>query len=179
MVILDLRERIVRFYDRASDGAQGGGADDPAKKGQAAKKDKARRLPRSGRLRRQLKQIAKVNFVFAKEAYRVEPLLEKARYSHAAGDSRAAVSIVRELEPQKAQMRMDPILKEKIAGVIAELREAAEQALARAEALESQRRHFKAMDAFDKAAFDFPFKDIAVRAIRRSGDILRKVSFGK
>ena len=168
-IILDLRERIVRFYDRAPAAAR---------RGESAK-EKNRRLPRTSLLKKHLRQIAKVNFLFAKEARRVEPLLEKAQYSYAAGDSRAAVIIVRGLEPPKAQTRMDPVLKDKLAVFLVELREAAEAALGRAEALERQRKHFKAIDTFDKAAFDFPFKDVAVRASRRSGAILRKLSFGK
>ena len=168
-IILDLRERIVRFYDRPPSAA---------KRGESAR-EKSRRLPRTSLLKRHLRQIAKVNFVFAKEARRVEPLLEKAQYSYAAGDSRAAVILVRPLEPPKAQTRMDPVLKDKLAVFLVEIREAAERALARAEALERQRQHFKAIDAFDKTAFDFPFRDVAIRASRRSGAILRKLSFGK
>ena len=172
VVVLDLRERLIRRFEedgrKAVDGSlpesttgDGGG------------------VPSLSRLQRDLARVAKVNAIFAKEARRVEPILEKARAGFRAGKVRAGVLAVRGLEGEEAQKSMDPVLKDRVTEVIGEFRNAAEEIFRSGEAFDRARQYFKAIQKFDRVMRDYPFKDISQRAVVRKGTILRKLRFGQ
>ena len=155
VLILDLRERIVRRWT----------AGDP--------------LPTRNKMKTTLGRYWKVNDVFRRRARQVEPQLEKARYSLRAGDSRGAILLVREYEEPKAQQHMDPVLRERCKEMFTALRDKAKEAIRAADALDEAKEYLKAIEAYDVVAKDFPFRDIAIHAAKRKGELLRKLQFGK
>jgi hypothetical protein len=168
-LVLDLRERIVvRYEDRKGKPPRG-----------AVGEGEPRQLPRPSQLRRELSRIWKVNQLFAKEAARVEPLLEQALYSFRAGEPRAGVLVLRDLEGAKAQRKMDPVLRARVDEAAAEMRAKAQEAMVKADRLDRQRQYFKALDVLDAVLAEFPFKDVAQHATRRQGEILRKLTIGR
>ena len=167
LLVLDFRERIVERYDAG--------------------------VPRRSRLSPRLKKILKINTYLSRRARPVEKALVESRKAFEVGNSRAAILKVRDLESPKIRKSLDPVLQGWSAEVIKEYRDRAGKLLAEAESLEkdgdrlkadSALKYNKALNAYQRIARDFPFKDVARKANQRQGEILRKLSltgnpFGK
>jgi len=135
-------------------------------------------LPRLEALRKELVRVAKVNEVYAQNARRVEPALEKSRYAFQLKNQREAVMKIRDFESEKAQTHMDPVLKDRIKEVIKEYRTLAEVVTREAERLDQERKYLEAIDAYDKLMKDFPFSDIIRDSQKAKTELLRKLSLG-
>ena len=163
LVVLDFRERLVERYDRE--------------------------LPGKDALNSRLKKILKISDYYARLSLPFEKLLLESKEALKLGNKRTAVLKVRDLESPALRKKMDPVLQSWVAKVIRDYRQEARKALDKAIALEregdklksdSGLKYTKAIDAFEKVAKDYPFKDIAVEANRHSGEILRKMTaFGR
>ena len=163
LVVLDFRERLVERYDRE--------------------------LPGKDALNSRLKKILKISDYYARLSLTFEKLLLESKEALKLGNKRTAVLKVRDLESPALRKKMDPVLQSWVAKVIRDYRQEARKALDKAIALEregdklksdSGLKYTKAIDAFEKVAKDYPFKDIAVEANRHSGEILRKMTaFGR
>ena len=163
LVVLDFRERLVERYDRE--------------------------LPGKDALNSRLKKILKISDYYARLSLPFEKLLLESKEALKLGNKRTAVLKVRDLESPTLRKKMDPVLQSWVAKVIRNYRQEARKALDKAIALEregdklksdSGLKYTKAIDAFEKVAKDYPFKDIAVEANRHSGEILRKMTgFGR
>ncbi len=152
MVVLDFRERVVRRYQE--------------------------KLPPQGVLRRELKRIALNLSKLAATARRIEKLMESAEYSYALGETRVAVQRILPLDDQKVQRTLDPVLAERLASVLSRYKDDAAKAMAVGEALESERRYLEAVQAYQKAAFRFPFPEILKKSAIRQGVAMRKAQGG-
>ena len=163
LVVLDFRERLVERYDNE--------------------------LPGRDTLSSRLKKILKISEYYARQSRPIEKLLLDSKESQKLGNQRTAVLKVRALEDPGLRKKMDPVLQSWVATMIRDYRQEARKALDKAIALEregdklksdSGLKYTKAIDAFEKIAKDYPFKDIVVEANRHSGEILRKMTgFGK
>ena len=163
LVVLDFRERLVERYDNE--------------------------LPGRDTLSSRLKRILKISEYYARQSLPIEKLLLDSKEAQKLGNQRTAVLKVRALEDPGLRKKMDPVLQSWVATMIRDYRQAARKALDKAIALEregdklksdSALKYTKAIDAFEKIAKDYPFKDIVVEANRHSGEILRKMTgFGK
>ncbi len=163
LVVLDFRERLVERYDNE--------------------------LPGRDTLSSRLKRILKISEYYARQSRPIEKLLLDSKEAQKLGNQRTAVLKVRALEDPGLRKKMDPVLQSWVATMIRDYRQAARKALDKAIALEregdklksdSALKYTKAIDAFEKVAKDYPFKDIVVEANRHSGEILRKMTgFGK
>jgi len=163
LVVLDFRERLVERYDRE--------------------------LPGKDALNSRLKKILKISDYYARLSLPFEKLLLESKEALKLGNKRTAVLKVRDLESPTLRKKMDPVLQSWVAKVIRNYRQEARKAMDKAIALEregdklksdSGLKYTKAIDAFEKVAKDYPFKDIAVEANRHSGEILRKMTgFGR
>ncbi|MEC8935112.1 MAG: hypothetical protein VX958_06590 [Planctomycetota bacterium] len=163
LVVLDFRERLVERYDNE--------------------------LPGRDTLSSRLKKILKISEYYARQSLPIEKLLLDSKEAQKLGNQRTAVLKVRALEDPGLRKKMDPVLQSWVATMIRDYRQAARKALDKAIALEregdklksdSALKYTKAIDAFEKIAKDYPFKDIVVEANRHSGEILRKMTgFGK
>ena len=163
LVVLDFRERLVERYDNE--------------------------LPGRDTLSSRLKKILKISEYYARQSRPIEKLLLDSKEAQKLGNQRAAVLKVRALEDPGLRKKMDPVLQSWVATMIRDYRQEARKALDKAIGLEregdklksdSGLKYTKAIDAFEKVAKDYPFKDIVVEANRHSGEILRKMTgFGK
>ena len=163
LVVLDFRERLVERYDNE--------------------------LPGRDTLSSRLKKILKISEYYARQSRPIEKLLLDSKEAQKLGNQRTAVLKVRALEDPGLRRKMDPVLQSWVATMIRDYRQEARKALDKAIALEregdklksdSGLKYTKAIDAFEKIAKDYPFKDIVVEANRHSGEILRKMTgFGK
>ena len=159
LVVLDFRERLIERYDRE--------------------------LPGKDTLSSRLKKILKISDYYAQLSLPFEKLLIESREALKLGNKRTAVLKVRGLESPALRKKMDPVLQSWVAAAIRDYRQEARKVMEKAIALEregdklksdSGLKYTKAIDAFEKVAKDYPFKDIVVEANRHSGGILRKMT---
>ncbi len=136
------------------------------------------KLPSRTKLKADLSRFWKVNKIYADEARRVEPEMEKSRYAAKLGNQRDAVLKVRSFEDPKAQNRMDPVLKKKVSELIQDYRAKARKATDEADKLDDARKYTQAIEAFDRIMTDFPFKDVLEHANKRKNECLRKLTLG-
>lgn len=163
LVVLDFRERLVERYDNE--------------------------LPGRDTMTSRFKKILKISDYYARQSLPIERVLLDSKEAQKLGNKRTAVLKVRPLEDPGLRRKMDPVLQAWVANMIRDYRQEARKALDKAIALEregdklksdSGLKYTKAIDAFEKVAKDYPFKDVMVEANRHSGEILRKMTgFGK
>ncbi len=134
--------------------------------------------PTRTRLKDELTKVWKVNMIYAEEARKVEPEVEKSKYSSKLGNQRDAVTRVRGYEDAKSQTRMDPNLKKRVNELIQDYRAKAQKAIEEANKLDAAKKYQEAIQSFDKVMADFPFQDILQQANKRKNECLRKLTVG-
>jgi hypothetical protein len=152
LLVLDFRERVARRYEK---------------------------LPRREKLIHELEAIGREEARLAEAARRVEKVLEKAEYSYALKETRQAVLLVVPLDDRREAQGLDPVLRERTAKLIERYKKDGRAAIGTGEALEAERRYLEAVQAYRKAALDFPFPEIVKDANRLQGAAFRKAQVGQ
>ncbi len=134
--------------------------------------------PNKSRAREELTRIWKVNLIYAEEAHKVEPEVEKSKYSAKLGNQRDAVLRVKGYEDPRTQTKMDPNLRKDLNSLIQVYKAKAQKAIEQANKLDAAKKYSEAIQAFDKIMVDFPFKDVLEQANRRKNECLRKMTLG-
>jgi hypothetical protein len=133
-------------------------------------------LPVPSKLRKDLSGVWKVNELHAREAKRVEPQIETSRYAYRLGKIREAVQKMLPFEEKGSRRLMDAVLDKQVESLLGEYRSRAKEALAEADDLEADSKYEAAIQAFDKAAQDYPFTEVIRTANKRKSEILRKLT---
>lgn len=152
LVILSFREEVIQRYE-----------------------DK---LPSRQKLAKDLARIAAKEGAAAAEARRAEKAVEDSKYAAGLGKQREAVLIILPFDGKDAQARLDDVARARVVALTTEYRELAEKRMKEADGLESQRKFFEALLAYDQVMAKFPFKDIHLRCVRRRLEIERKMRHG-
>lgn len=134
--------------------------------------------PAKSRLKTELLNVWKINKVFADEARKVEPEIEKSKYAAKLKNYRDAVLRIRDYAEAKAQTRMDPKLKKRLGELIAAYRADAQKAIEAGDKLDTAKKYEQAIKAYDKAMTDYPFPDVIQQANVKKNQCLRKLTVG-
>jgi hypothetical protein len=133
-------------------------------------------IPVPSKLRKDLSGVWKVNELHAREAKRVEPQIETSRYAYRLGKIREAVQKMLPFEEKASRRLMDAVLDKQVDSLLGEYRSRAKEALADADGLDADSKYEAAIQAFDKAAQDYPFTEVIRTANKRKSEILRKLT---
>lgn len=136
------------------------------------------KLPSRQKLAKDLARIAEKDRAAAAEARRAEKAVEDSKYAAGLGKQREAVLIILPFDGKDAQARLDPVARARVVALTTEYRELAAKRMKDADDLESKRKFFEALLAYDQVMANFPFKDIHLRCVQRRLEIERKMKHG-
>ena len=156
-LVLDFRERIVRRFEVGED------------------------PPRYSRVKKDLLSIAKRNAYHAKQAIRVEGILDRSEADYRGRKVREAVRKVLEFDGANERKKFDAVLRRRVEELLARYREGAERqfqkaakfvAIGEKDLPRRSQLYTHAIKVYEKVAEDFPFRDVIERSNRERSSLV-------